>query len=297
MSPGSPVLRRWRQPAPGRAFTLLEVLLAVAIAGALLAVALFFYRQTSVFRDGVLQEMGRLGSARLVMSRLATELTCLAPEAGALQGSASEIRFAFAAVRTGDAGEGGLRQVRYALPEPDPAAEPEALPGPLQRQETELVTEAPSAAGAADTNLVTFGSLLEESQEPPPPSGQTAIAEVNFFRLRYWDGADWQEEWSAAEPPLGVEVTLGFEPLDPETAPEDYPHEVFRRLIALPVTGPAAVASNGPQVGPGPGRGRGRPGGSEAESSEGSVDDEGGAGAEPPPPGSGRGGNRGRRRG
>jgi hypothetical protein len=32
-----------------------------------------------------------------------------------------------------------------------------------------------------------------------------------------------------------VEVTLGAEPLEEGLAPADYPHEIFRRLIYLPV--------------------------------------------------------------
>lgn len=288
-----PRRRRFRQRHPvsgARGFTLLEVLLAVGIAGALLAVALFFYRQATVFRDSVLGEMGRVGAARQVMRRLATELTCLAPEAGALRGTSFDIEFAFASVLSGDPADDGLRRVRYALPEPDLTVDPEAEPGRLQRQETRLTTEDAGEAGTPETDLVTFGSLLAESEEPPPPAGRATIAEVGYFRLRYWDGVEWREDWNAAEPPLGVEVTLGFEPLDPETAPEDYPHEVFRRLIALPVTGPAEVATDGARTGS---RDSGR---AAAEPEPG--DARGGSAEEPPPPGdSGRPSERGRRRG
>jgi prepilin-type N-terminal cleavage/methylation domain-containing protein len=275
-------------------FTLLEVLLAVAIAGGLLAVALFFYRQSTVFRDGVLDEMGRIGAARQVMRRLSTELTCLAPEAGALRGTATEIEFAFAAVLAGDAAGDGLRQVRYILPEPDLTADPEATAGPLQRQETPLTAEEPVVEEGAETDLVTFSSLVggNEGEPAAAATGQTTIAEVGFLQLRYWDGAEWQEEWRGAESPLGVEITLGHEPLDPDTLPEDYPHEVFRRLIALPVSGPAAVSSAG------------RPPASRSseESNPGAgagTDEDGTAGSDrgARPPDSGRFPNRGRRGG
>lgn len=263
-----------RNPAHRRrAFTLLEVLLAVGIAGALLAVALFFYRQATTFRDGVLDEMARLGAARQLMSRLASELTCLAPEAGSLRGTASEIEFAFAAIRAAGESDAGLHQVRYALPEPAPDAEPDAAPPRLQRRETSLTPSEPADEATGEANLVTFGSLLSESEEPPPPAGQAPIPEVGFFQLRYWDGDEWQESWDATEPPLGIEVTLGFQPPEEDAWPEDYPHEVFRRLIALPVMGAPEVDTSG---------GSRRAGGETARSGSGAPPPD--AGNEPPPP-------------
>lgn len=239
------------------AFTLVEVLLAVGIAGALLAVALFFYRQATTFRDGVLDEMGRLGAARQIINRLAGELTCLAPEAGSLRGTSLEIEFAFAAVRSAGELDTGLHRVRYALPQPDPDAAADAGPGRLQRRETSLAPPPARSGETAEADRVTFGSLLQETEEPPPPTGQATIAEVGFLQLRYWDGAEWQETWNVAEPPLGVEVTLGFEPPEEGALPEDYPHEVFRRLIALQVTGAPEVDAGG-----------GRPAGGEAARTE-----------------------------
>ena len=65
---------------------------------------------------------------------------------------------------------------------------------------------------------------------------------IRHLRFRYWDGSNWLEGWDRPEAPLGVEITLGFEPppeedfvagnVDENLPPPDYPFEVFRRLGA-----------------------------------------------------------------
>lgn len=240
------------------AFTLLEVLLAVGLVAGLLVVALFYHQQAEVFRTGLLDELNRVTVVRQLLNRLTMELTCLAPEAGALRGSASDLQFAFAGVGAGDAARGraagGLRQARYQLPVSE---DPEAPPPALRRTERPLdpppvagTAEAEGATTAAFGEGITFKYLLAEAaadpEAPAPePPGSESLREVQFLNLRYFDGTDWTESWENPDPPLGIEVTLGFEPPKEGALPEDYAAEVFRRIIALPVSGPVAVTTGG----------------------------------------------------
>jgi hypothetical protein len=57
---------------------------------------------------------------------------------------------------------------------------------------------------------------------------------LQYARFRFWNGTDWQESWSTAELPAGVEVSLGSDPLPEGLTPEEYPFELYRRIIFLP---------------------------------------------------------------
>jgi type II secretory pathway pseudopilin PulG len=57
-----------------RAFTLVEVILAISIAIGILVVALFFHSQASHLRAQLLDESDRIAAIRLVMERLTAEL-------------------------------------------------------------------------------------------------------------------------------------------------------------------------------------------------------------------------------
>jgi len=57
---------------------------------------------------------------------------------------------------------------------------------------------------------------------------------VKFLHVRYWEGADWIESWAGGDMPAAVEITLGFQPLPEDYEPEDYPYEIFRRVIYIP---------------------------------------------------------------
>jgi len=57
---------------------------------------------------------------------------------------------------------------------------------------------------------------------------------VGFLYFRYWDGTGWVKTWSDAALPKGVEINLGVEGVSPGTVPEDYPFELFRRVVYLP---------------------------------------------------------------
>ena len=61
-------------------FTLIEVILAIVIALAILVVVLHFYQQATNLREQVIAETEKVGAARLLMDRITGELRSALPE-------------------------------------------------------------------------------------------------------------------------------------------------------------------------------------------------------------------------
>ena len=100
MTPRRTILDRSRR---ARAFTLVEVILAISIAIGILVVALYFYSQATNLRAHLLEESDRISSIRLVMDRLT-----------------SELRNAFAQPQTGFHGD--ATSLQFVTTEPPPRA-------------------------------------------------------------------------------------------------------------------------------------------------------------------------------
>lgn len=239
---------RMRRP---RGFTLLEVILAIAIAGGILFVALVFYNQATRLRAALLDESERITSARLLMDRVQSELHCVFRgqlPGGGFSGGSNYIEFVTTklpppnAWSSGDAAlapafESGLRLVRYQLQ----GSNWTNATG-LQRVETmwpkpssgwttatsELVAEAADSSGLRDAV-----SADEHSAAPVPSQGMD-VPHLQFARFRYWNGASWFGAWTGPGLPDGVEVTFGGAPVPVDAAPEEYPDEIFQRVIAIP---------------------------------------------------------------
>ena len=214
------------------AFTLIEVILAVTIATGILVVALVFYQQAAHLRSQLIEEAERLSAVRLVMERISADLRSAfaQPQIG-FTGTTDSMEFvvtrppnltAFPAAPASD-----LRKVYYYL-----AASLEGtnfvITG-LDRTEETLLAK-PAATGSA-----------AQITPPAPVTGATNSAvveplatEIQFVRLRYWDGTGWLEAWDAPDLPFAVEVSLGTEPLPEDEVAEAYSAELFRRVILLP---------------------------------------------------------------
>lgn len=214
------------------AFTLIEVILAVTIATGILVVALVFYQQTAQLRSELIGEAERLSAVRLVMERISADL-----------------RSAFTQPQIGFTGTTDSMEFVVARP-PDLSAFPAGPASDLRKVYYYL------AASLEGTNLVITG--MDRTEGPltakPAPTGNAAqiappvasaiatnlavveplATEIQFVRLRYWDGTGWLEAWDAPDLPLAVEVSLGTEPMPENEIAEAYSAEVFRRVILLP---------------------------------------------------------------
>jgi type II secretory pathway pseudopilin PulG len=221
---------------PGRgAFTLVEVLLAVGIIAGLLVVVLFFYQQAARLRTELLADAERSSAARLLMERLTSELRTARTHTFyevPLVGDSTYLQF-IAVDLPSQGSWTGERLGRISRPESD--LKLVSYGAEVSPEDTNVV-----GLARAEEPLVELRSAVSETTVVAPGtetnSHSVLITEAfRYIRFRYWDGYDWLESWSETFLPKGVEVTLGGEPMPAELeTPEEYPYEVFRRVIYLP---------------------------------------------------------------
>jgi len=247
MRPGSSNIARGgghpRRGARRGAFTLVEVILAIAIATGLLVIALTFYRQATDLRGQILAESERISVVRLVADRLTADLRQAQPvegDAESFAGGSGWVRFTRSslAVPSGHGTDGaitvgpdGVRVSYDTVTGPDGTNT--AVLG-LDRTESPL-----SARPRAEKSMSAAAAIapLDASSLAPVATNRPAellTDQVRFIRFRFWDGGAWQESWTNQVPPPGVEVVLGTEPLPDDATPETYPYEQFRRVVVVP---------------------------------------------------------------
>ncbi|HJN82128.1 MAG: type II secretion system protein [Verrucomicrobiota bacterium] len=257
------------------AFTVLEVMLAIVIATGLLATAMYYYQQAARFRNDLLEESERIGSARLILDRLSTELRCSLhhPVRGTgVKGGTDWIEFlkssvpSLASWRVQTEGnpppypETGYRLVRYEL------VKKPVLEGPLdntanQQMVERMATQTVGGSGESDQMLVTLmqGDAINRTERrllTAKLSTNTVVAvridpvritdQLKYLKFRYLNNGAWVDSWSGPRPPLGVEVSLGIDPMSATNLLEEYTNHVFRRIIRIPAlaTPPATASIN-----------------------------------------------------
>ncbi|MEY4689975.1 MAG: hypothetical protein RIT19_300 [Verrucomicrobiota bacterium] len=230
-----------------RGFTLIEVVLAIVIAVGLLTGVLVFYRQAAVLREEILRKADHLSAVRLVMDRISTELRTAPPGTGGapvVSGDSRSLRMLHTTVpsrtpwRGGTLGRSGFGEADWV--EVSYRCSTDTNQPGLFRQER-IPAGGATVATNLPTDLETAGGVGTNTFNAP--IGIPLSEAIRHLGFRYWDGSRWLNAWDRAEPPTAVEVSLGLEPPDEEEAladdsdtgaPEEYPFEVFRRVIALP---------------------------------------------------------------
>lgn len=249
-----------------RAFTLIEVVLAILIMVGMMVVLLFFYQRMTETRNLTLIEAEGVTTVRLLMDQMTTELRLARASANPIlrfEGSSNSIRFHTVAMQprgtwlgvgtTNQAGIGDLLRVSYSiaggtnLTEANGLARKEELPfAPAAPADPEMLGEEPAAGLDSDTgdtnslggelggtNVADSASL--DLGELQPGAEGLLTDQVRFLGLRYWNGGAWRESWSDTALPLGVEITLSREALrEGGGGPEEALGEVFRRVVYLP---------------------------------------------------------------
>ena len=247
------------------AFTLLEVLFAVVIAAGLLATAMYFYHKSTRFRSDLILEMERIASARLILNRMSTELrsTLHHPvlNIGFKGGSnwveflkteiPSEASWAMSTENSSSSAypEAGYRLIRYELAMKnvidtglDNAANREMIenlnldnnsdgaPGgdfpSLKQGDAIDRTERRLLTAKASTN-----SLATVRIEPVRITDQ-----LKYMQLRYFNNGNWAENWGGPNPPAGIEISLGIDPLSVTNLLEEYTNHVYRRIVRIPTS-------------------------------------------------------------
>ncbi len=239
-------------PAGPAAFTLLEVVLAISIAIGLLLVAMTFYQQATTLRAQLLDESERLAVVRQVMDRLAADLRVApAHDRVGFTGESNSLRFVSTALPLALGGmQSDLKRVTYRATFAGEGTNL-AVSGLVRTEEPAVDFLASSSSPAlattsSDTNATASAdpSVPAAAAAPASPATEPLTEAVRYLSFRFWDGAAWSESWSGVAPPMGVEVTLGFEPLPLDLPLDQYPGEVFRRVIFLPAGQPKPSETN-----------------------------------------------------
>jgi type II secretory pathway pseudopilin PulG len=238
-----------------RAFTLVEVILAILIISAIMTVLLYFYQRSVEVRQNVLEEAEFLSVSRMLMEQLTTELRSariVEDQFIGLEGSSNSVTFVTTSIpvtarwitSTNDAvvlpAVTDLKRVTYRLLAGTNVLDIRGL----DRTE-ELLTAAAFTAGTNSTEFVNASgtNVLSETD-----TNLFSTNDVQLVRRPLTDRMKRLDSWSRLELPAGVEITIGKDPAPPESvapatesaAPEESSPDVFRRVVYLPSSAPAA---------------------------------------------------------
>lgn len=230
------------------AFTLVEVILAVLIISGIMTVLLYFYQRAAMVRQTALEEAQFLAESRMFLDQLSGELRSarLAPEQFiGFEGTSNSVSFICTAIpqmarwlpNTNEPSSlqpaTDLKRVQYSLLGGTNLL---AVRG-LDRTE-EMLLEHGYLAGTNTAEFVEPAELTNSLTEAAVTNEfyfarQPLTTRIQHLHFRFWSGNEWLETWSGMELPVGVEISLGQEPM-PYDAAEGYPFELFRRVVFLP---------------------------------------------------------------
>ena len=210
-------------------FTLLEVILAVTLAVAIVGAAFAFYRRAMDARASILDGVELALAERGIMDRLTQELrgAVVDPFASSgLEGGDWGMRFATTAV-PGPAAWAVRRTTEDQVP---PERDLQVLGYRLRVVEDEQGVEQVVGLERTSQTLVS-APTVEEGAEV---AVTLLTARIRHLYVRYWDGAAWGGSWPGGDLPSAVEINLGERPLPEGVLPEDYPYPTFRRVVFIP---------------------------------------------------------------
>ena len=247
------------------AFTLLEVLLAVVIATGLLATAMYFYQKSSRFRSDLILETERIASARLILNRMSTELrsTLHHPvrNIGFKGGSnwveflkteiPSEASWAMSTENSSSSAypEAGYRLIRYELAMKNVIDT--GLDNTANREMIENLNLDNNSGGApgGDFPSLKQGDAIDRTERRllTAKASTNSLATVRiepvritdqlkYMQLRYLNNGNWAENWGGPNPPAGIEISLGIDPLSVTNLLEEYTNHVYRRIVRIPTS-------------------------------------------------------------
>ena len=247
------------------AFTLLEVLFAVVIAAGLLATAMYFYHKSSRFRSDLILETERIASARLILNRMSTELrsTLHHPvrNIGFKGGSnwveflkteiPSEASWAMSTENSSSSAypEAGYRLIRYELAMKNVIDT--GLDNAANREMIENLNLDNNSAGSPSGDFPSLkqGDAIDRTERRllTAKASTNSLATVRiepvritdqlkYMRLRYLDNGNWTETWGGPNPPAGIEISLGIDPLSVTNLLEEYTNHVYRRIVRIPTS-------------------------------------------------------------
>lgn len=225
-------LRAKARTSNHRAFTLIEVILAVVIASGLLVVAVSYYQRSADLRAQLLDEGERLTTVRLMMDRITLDLrTAFAEPRQGFSGTADYMKFTHAGNPSpGNLAEGAMKLVTYSVLTNADGTNATMVVG-FNRVETPLVEM--RVASPTNREGFSFNGAMDPLAAATKNIVEPLTRAIRLVHFRYFDGSEWLDGWNGVDLPLGVEVTFGTEPPSP-VEEEEYTGELFRRVIYVP---------------------------------------------------------------
>jgi len=231
----------------GRGFTLIEIMMALAIFGLLLAA--IYASWTLIVRSATigLQASARIQRERIALRTIEESLGCVRSF------EADREHYGFVA----ENGDGGYLSFVARLPESFPRG------GRFGDFDVRRVTFSLESGPASQSQLVLRQHpILMEMDETEKDHPLVLAKGVDKMEFEFWDDRkkDWVDEWTATNQlPKLLKLTLGFVRSGPGGSAASQ-HEEVSRLIQLPsIMVPAALQRPGPQPGQPPGAPPGAP--------------------------------------
>lgn len=220
-------------------FTLLELLLAVAITG---IVASVLYASLAIAfnaRDAATQEVERVQGARMAMQIIQGDLENAARPVGILAQAMVGQNETNATSQPADT-------LRYITTQRMMPAGPTM--GDLVRVELVLAEDPDAQDAAHEQGKVLLRQVQRNllASVEPVPTAQILLRRVHAFNVRYYDGSDWQDTWDSDqqgnELPVAIELTLerlpeGVLAQDPQLQDK----LIHVRQMVLPTLSPTAA--------------------------------------------------------
>lgn len=232
-----------------KAFTLVEVVLAILIISGIMTVLLYFYHRAAQVRQATLEQAEFLSTTRMFLEQLSSELRTarvVEDQFIGLEGTSNSLSFVCTSVpqmarwitSTNESVNlppaTDLKRVSYRLLGGTNTFEVRGL----DRKDELLL----GAAFTSGTNATEFVEAVETNITESADASATNIVvrrlpltdKIQHLQFRYWEGTNWVESWSSLKLPAGIEVVVGQDPVPDDSSSEPYPFEIFRRVIYLP---------------------------------------------------------------
>jgi type II secretory pathway component PulJ len=222
-------------PRRRRAFTLVEVILAVGLTIGIVMAALAFYQQIISTRQAFADRLGAVevtATRRALMERMTDELRSAIVyrflQMG-LTGDAMSMQFMVAGLPGQAVWATDDNTDRPPVPQQDMR-----IVGYRLRQSEDPYTGLPTIDGVERTEQTVIAATTVE--EGVNVTATLIGPSFKFLSLRYWDGqsGQWLTSWDGGDAPMAVEIVIGIEPLPEGMEPVDYPFEAFRRVVHVP---------------------------------------------------------------